>query len=621
MHKNISTPLRALGAMLLVLAVSGCALNPMPRWQPPENPSGEYDMAYARRYAARAHDAYQKALDGEIVAERALSNGLIGLGVVMVGLVASSAHSSAIVGTALLGGAGLAYGNWNTSRQRQLVYTVARETTICATKAVAPFALSPADREALNVALAKLEEAIAQTSGAAAALESAKAGRAENDPAAIAAGKLIESARTSIAAARETLVNGRKAATNVRLAGAQLVAAIDQISAAADKAILETVPDINAVKGVVASLGAMSASFAPGAGIEAAISNAFRAYSQSGALEGGAGGAPTPLAAEAAALAAELTKLANAVSAVNSRVAGISADFAAIQGCSLQVQFPLAATPSSVSMTAGKASTYSIILGGGTPPFSVRQQGPTVTGLTITSPMAFDRTIHLATTAELAAVSGSSLLVVDAANPPKSTSIALNIAAAQGGGSGNQPAPVADPVATLLQRIKKAKPFTVASTPVLTVTVTAAQVTQVGQKIKVPVTCAPAPASAQAQDVLYAALLQGKTTEETVIGAGIQVPLGTVVFEGTCAAAAPAMTGTSQSGTLMLRDESLVKAQLGLCMTARDADGFWGPRTSAVLERWRERNKSAAKPGSRITDEEQATLADPKLVALCKPAA
>ena len=156
---------RIVAMAVAVSMVAGCAVTP-PRWTTPDPKEvHEQTMPYAQAYARSAMRAYQSAVDGEVVASTRLGSGLIGLAGVITALAAYGAHKDALIGGALLGGTAYAIGNWNLSKQRQLVYLAGAEAVNCALTAVNAFNMSEADRIGLNDALADLERSLGEVTG------------------------------------------------------------------------------------------------------------------------------------------------------------------------------------------------------------------------------------------------------------------------------------------------------------------------------------------------------------------------------------------------------------------------------------------------------------------------
>ncbi|HEY7220076.1 MAG TPA: hypothetical protein VH985_16945 [Candidatus Binatia bacterium] len=195
-------------------------------------------MAYAKAYAHSARSAYQQAVDREVQAGTNLSSGLIGLGGVLAALAAFRGPRDAIVGTALGGGTVYALGNWNLSKQRQLVYLAGAEAINCSVKAVAPFDMPESDRQALSDSLAQLEGRLEDvTLGVDRVLtrQAAVARDSSTEGLHVEADETVTQARTVSASSREVLVGGRQIATKVFRAGGELVIAVDRIGAAVDK--------------------------------------------------------------------------------------------------------------------------------------------------------------------------------------------------------------------------------------------------------------------------------------------------------------------------------------------------------------------------------------------------
>ena len=218
--------------VLVASMMAGCT-SPIVRWSTPEPKDvHEHSMAYAKAYARSAREAYLQVVNREVQAGTYLSSGLIGLGGVLAALASFGASRDAIVGAALGGGTAYALGNWNLSKQRQLVYLAGVEAINCSVKAVAPFDMPESDRQALNDGLAQLERRLGEVAlgiDRVAARKAAVARNSTTEALHSEADETVTQARAISASSREVLVGGRQIATKVYRAGGELVTGVDRI--------------------------------------------------------------------------------------------------------------------------------------------------------------------------------------------------------------------------------------------------------------------------------------------------------------------------------------------------------------------------------------------------------
>lgn len=581
-------------------------------------------MAYAKAYARSAQSAYQQAIDREVRAGTYLGSGLIGLGGIIAALAAFQASRDAIVGTALAGGTLYALGNWSLSKQRQLVYVAGREAIICAVKAVTPFDMPEADRRSLNDSLAQLEQRLDDVTLAIKNVQTRQAAvprYSSTELLHVEADETVAQARAVSASSREVLVGGRQIAAKVYTAGGELVIAVDRIGAAVDKAVLDTIPDLASVTKVVGGLAGFAGALAPGSSVESMIAKGFKdvgAKKDSTAKTEG-----RRLAARAVPAATqELTnaiddlvvkteQLASEAARVRGRTVAFdpAATTAGLSECGVNVSTVMTATPSAVEMKGGVDETYTVVLGGGTPPYVPQLQGAGPnSGLTVKPPAPYDKAMLIQGTATLAKGQAFSVLVMDASNPPKAISIPITVSGTPSTPGGNKPSEltVANPLIGRLTKLKDVE-FDVNGTRVAL----ALPVEDLGQgRVRVNIVCKSKPETPLSQDSVVSALLQ-QEVDNSKIEADVTVeggdPKEKFEIAGAADCVAPRTQGRRlQSSRMLATDVRAVQRRL--CLPPFLVDGKWGPITQAALDNWRGKNGISTRGTSPSFDERERIL-------------
>jgi hypothetical protein len=425
-----------LSLIVAVTLLGGCATSRLPSWEPVPTASGSHiTLSEARTYAQRARGAYVQALDSEVSAQSNLGNTLIGVGTLTAGLAAFKAHRDAVIGAALLGGSGYAFGQWNISRQRQLVYIAGMDAINCAVAAANPFDASDEDRRTLRDALGALETELTQYGSGIDAVTAEAATLPQDDTTAderAGAAAAVAAANKLADDGRQVLAGGRQAVVKLHRIGGELIAAVDRIGNAVNRAVLETIPDLAAIPKVVGALGTYAGHFAPSAALDTHIQQRFAAYAPTSAGTGDrsirkprAAEPSQRLATAISTLQAASTRLGAKITIARSLAMAYDAPPAgtALANCGVTISFPLAASPASLTLKGKVEQTYTIVLRGGTKPYSVQQQGALPAGVTVKAPIPFDSAITVTTTNALEHAKSFSLLVLDSANPPNAISV------------------------------------------------------------------------------------------------------------------------------------------------------------------------------------------------------
>ena len=253
-------------ALALTLALlAGCAGPPVVTWTPPDPSKGDggASLDHAHAYAAAARSAYQDAIARQVNGQATLGTALLGTGALAAALALGGVHSSAVIGTTFIAGAGYGYGQWSYDRRRLLILQAGVEAINCANRAVAPF---DTDVKALAGAVGTVASARDAVTTARAAVGQAMRAFAQADLERIAAQADLDAADGVLAAAG-TAQNGAQGYLNAaRRAGGELILAVDRIDATVVRATLDTLPDLSAVPKIVAGLAGMAGMFVPPAG-------------------------------------------------------------------------------------------------------------------------------------------------------------------------------------------------------------------------------------------------------------------------------------------------------------------------------------------------------------------
>lgn len=602
---------RMLSFVIVFSMLAGCA-SPTVRWSTPDQKDvREHSMAYAKAYAHSAREAYQQAVDREVQAGTNLSSGLIGLGGILAGLATFGAHRDAIVGGALIGGTAYALGNWNLSKQRQLVYLAGVEAINCSVKAVSPFDMPESDRQALNDGLAQLERRLGEvTLGIDRVATAARNGGTEALHA--EADQTVTHARAISASSREVLIGGRQIATKVHRAGGELVAAVDRVGAAVDKAVLDTIPDLASVKMVVGGIAGFAGALVPGSAIESRITQAMKDV---GAKPEGRKLVPSPAQAALARAIDDLVvsteHLASEAAKVRSRTIAFdpAATTAGLADCGVTVSSGLTATPSAVVLKGGVDETHTIIVDGGTSPYIVRRQGAQPSGLTIIEPVPYDTSVIVQGSAALAKGQSFSILIMDSSKPHKSKEVSITVGGTVSPSGGTPPPTTAAANPFVARIVKLTQEFDVGGTKVAVVP----PVEDLGAgRVRVNIECKSKPSTPLSQDSVITALLQQQVAG-SAIAADASVdgadPATKFDIAGAADCVAPRPQGRSLRPKAAVPAGDLQALQRRLCLPPFAVDGKWGPITRAALDNWRTKNGIAKLGTPPTTDEHKRIIA------------
>ncbi len=600
---------------ITALVVAGCALNP--RLERPTNVSAEQSMADAQAYAQKARRAYQDALDEQMRGSVGLSTGLIGLGGVIAALAGFGAHSDAIVGTALFGGTAYAMGNFNLSKQRQLVYVAAISAIGCAEKAVSPLVMSKEAITALNTAIADVERRIDEVAAQSVAVRARMA--TATDPVLLdSAIKLLDQAKALSNSSGELVVGARQLTTRVERAGRDLIITVDGISTAVDRTLVDTIPDPSAVFKVIGSIGGFANLLAPGADVGDVISKALKASTPAkpqGSRKS-LDSTPEPPTPEDVRLYDEIQKLHSAILVLGNaanKMRSYTAPFdpaattAGLAKCAeINVTAPFAATPATIAMKGGVDNEiFTVALTGGVKPYtSYRIQGVAPKGLAVAMPLAFDSNLTITGSKDLATTAASHKITVwDASNPPQALDILVTVGAATTSSKASDASGTANPLAVRLKKLTNA--FAVDGT---NISIGSVEELLKG-RARINVVCATKPAKPLTRDQIVQAVLLQKV-DDSPIGADISADGTDQSASIDVAGAADCVAAASAQGLrrAMTSDNEVMSIQQRLCLSGSQVDGRWGRVTQRALDSWRRKTDSTVPAGVPPRDSERRLL-------------
>lgn len=376
-------------AALIVCVASGCATGPAPRWKSPtasEVRDQNQTLDYGRAYAAKARRAYQAAIDREVKGTTDTGSALILLGAGLIGAGIFGAHRDTLITGGLLGGTGLALNQWNSAKPRLPLYQAGIEGFNCAESVVVSLSMSDTDFKSLTDGLANIETAMSDVQNSMTrtkALLDTLAARQLRRELVTDAERALQTADLALQSGTGALDSGRKLAQKVRAAGAELVGAINRIDAEVQNAALSTIPDISAVKSIIAGLPASILDFAPRPGIRDSMYDAF-AKPKVGAAPQARSGSVS--ADEEATLRNEIIGLNGDVRRLNTSVARVrshvnaydpSVNTSALKNCKASdIVLPLNTVPDILVFSGAKDQRLPIIVSGGKPQYNATIEPP-----------------------------------------------------------------------------------------------------------------------------------------------------------------------------------------------------------------------------------------------------
>lgn len=631
-------PARLAGcALAAALLLAGCA-SPYVRLSPDSDALAVQPQVLAD--AIGAARAKQREYHDQVInlgeSERALSNSLLGLGTLIVGLGVAKVHPSAIAGAVLGTGAVYTFGTFNTDKRRAQVYVAGMKALDCAVDAVTPLVLSPTQEARLVDERAALAPAIAKTATAIGEAEQWAARARATSPTKFKDG--LDAMQLALPAAQAAV---DKAADAEALAGQrldkpqQLAADLRGAVRAIDRAVLNdirgTEPAVQAVPGILAGLQGNAslfslASLAPGlVAASAAATKAGKDAPHDGIVAKAAGD-EKPEDAIARRDQALLMGLTDALGTLRSRTVQLASQAdrlsraalmtapqavsTAVKACQVDgVLKPISVAPSSITLVAKAAGTHSVLVDGGNGEFSAQfLQSPTP-GLSALRPPRSKGVVNIVATDQT--VAGSYQLVIEDTTQQTRQIVTVVVGAATA-------APPADDKKTDMtnaeaaaDKLNKAGSLTTAKN----VKVTGLKATTLGAQNVQLIYDAPADGQVTDAEVAAAALalpgmvnLLGKDPKHIVAQRAEPAPHSKTVKKtrsdntktGTVGkndgAGKPAGNGDSGPTVRGMTVAEIKALQTRLCMAGAAATGTWTAQTQAALEADRARRLPAAGP-------------------------
>ncbi len=427
-------------ALAAALLLSGCA-SPYVRLSPASDALDVQPQVLAD--AIGTARAKQREYHDQVInlgeAERALSNSLLALGTLIVGLGVAKVHPSAITGAALGAGAVYTYGTFNTDKRRAEVYVAGMKALDCAVDAVTPLLLSKAQETRLVDERQALAPAITTTTTAIGEAEQWAARARATNPAMFK--DALDAMQLALPAAQAAVDKAGEAAA---LAGQrldkpqQLAADLRGAVRAIDRAVLGdirgTEPAVQAVPGILAglqgnaslfSLATLAPGLVPAPATAAAKGGAPAPHASAvpkdpgdaslqetiarrdQTLLGGLTDALGRLRSSTVQLASQADRLSRAAQMTAPQAAS-----SAVKACQVDgVLKPISVVPGSVALVAKTAGTHSVLVDGGNGEFSANFLQAPAPGLTAARPPRSKGVVNIVATDQT--VAGSYQLVIE----------------------------------------------------------------------------------------------------------------------------------------------------------------------------------------------------------------
>ena len=438
MNTSLNASLRRTAALAVTLTLSACASHPFVSWDEPVRPANDpIPLTSAITYADSARQKYEQALIAEVKRRMDLSNGLIVLGAVTIGLVAGDARRGWVLGSAMAGGTAYTLGTWNSSDPREQIYLEGAKAMICAKDAMLPLSASTTQLMAFDQRLTALSAQITKVNNDLGTLKSLL-------PTSGADTQLLEAAQTATMAASDLLKTARKtlgAGDNLRTqraqAGEKLVSGVQSIRNLVDNALKKTIPSLSALPGVISGLAKQANIFVPGAGD--ALAGNLTAF---GKPPVGAPGQQQSAGADviAKALAAANNALRNALANLNrssleleSEVSRVTAEVNAVnaarsieklKSCGIDADTDMHISRDRVTLTEKDTSTEYVRVTGGKKPYTARVSRKPAQ-IDVHSPFSGDSTVEIVGTDKTAAGMIFNVDIEDAAGNIKSVTVTI----------------------------------------------------------------------------------------------------------------------------------------------------------------------------------------------------
>ncbi len=419
-------------AIFCTLVLTACA-SPMVRWK--QSSATKPGMPGALEYADEARNAYRAAVADQMDRETSLASGLVVTGALVAALAAGSAHRNTILGVSLAGGTAYTLGNMNLRRPTVMIYLAGVDALNCARRAVLHFNITAEELRDLGRQLSQLEASRRRLGMAVAKAQSVKAVLPPDD-AQLPALTVALAAATQVQASADTAMkSGREYTASANRAAGELIAAVDRIDASVVRSLVESTPDLSNIPKVISGLAGMAGQFAPGAGVDAGLSDALqksKTMSTNPTVQRKRSNVP-PETIEELILAASETLILT--QDVNDRLIGkvVTWPEDAFKDCGVaQVITALSTSPASLSnLVAGADDRRSIEIAGGVKPYFAELEGVPIDGITLKPPVRFDTRAELSITgSKVTKTYALSIRITDSSPTARVVNVPVTITAA-----------------------------------------------------------------------------------------------------------------------------------------------------------------------------------------------
>lgn len=356
----------------LVVALSGCATDPYVTLTQPETSQLNFDTGVA--YANTARLDYQHALSKLTKEKTSLSNALIVLGGVGVGMVAGGVHRSALGYTAIAGGTAYTLGTWNSSQPRENAYLEGMRAMDCVLFAAEPLKVSDAAKNRFATDMDSLALAITGLNTSIGTVEVAARQPGVNTELSNQAKSDVNIARGIVNTANETYVAARQVETRRDNAGLSIVNTVNALNTQVNKAIQGTIPDLSALPGIIKGLASTADLFVPGAGLAESVAKIAGGTAPTDTSStdkqlvlpsNSLNSALSDLKIKSVTLASLAQQLQNEVQSVNS-----AQPLEKMRACGVEVDLEMQVTPNQLTFTEAKSTTKHLIVSGGKKPYT-----------------------------------------------------------------------------------------------------------------------------------------------------------------------------------------------------------------------------------------------------------
>jgi hypothetical protein len=437
-------------ALLAMLSLSGCAINPIVSWDRPAEPAGSLDSMEVARAQA---DAYKRALHVKareyVGAQNQLNDSLLGLGVLALGAAASTAHADVFRVLGFSAGATYLFGVQNLGKPRLEVYQAGIGATNCAVAAVRPLQYGAADLLEIASASRDIRPALSQL---AVKLALARAAYAAEPALADALDRQVrdqlEAAAASHNAALAVMEDAAALPVRVRAAAGELKSTLETISAQVDKLASNTVVDPSTIPRSLTSLASVVGMFTPGLKLDAAFAARIAGRAEAQSL-GDEVTPPEKSTAISSPLAKAIRELASAQSDVDALVKPLAkriesskghASSEALKACGVSDSvIALRADPEEVRFTFGGDETQStqIHVAGGAKNYTGRFLESPTRGVELVQPQPGEGTFEVRVPKTVTTAFQLTLRIADSSAPPQTKTVRIKVEAPAAASTGD----------------------------------------------------------------------------------------------------------------------------------------------------------------------------------------